>query len=297
MNEKTTEKELYALISLLDEPNDNAFDKIRNKIYSYGTSAIPSLEKAWENSFENIIQERIENIIRGIQLDDLQGLLRSWVRNGGRDLAEAYIYTSKYQYPDQDDEMITRQIASIVQDVWLELNNDLTALEKVKVINHILFDIRGFSSNKSNFYASENFFIKNVLETKKGNPMSLGILYTIIAQSLKIPVYGVNLPKHFILAYTDEISELGFKLADENEVLFYINPFNKGAVFTSNEIDLYIKQLKIKPNDGYYKPCTNITIFNRFFNELKNSYEKSGFLDKSMEISQFLKIFDMDFPD
>jgi len=292
MEGNTENKELNALISLLDEPNNIVFDTIRNRIYSYGREAIPSLERAWENSFENLIQERIENIIRSIQLTDLGNSIHKWVQGGGHDLAEAFVFSSTYQYPDQDVPKITKGVASIVQDVWLELNNDLTALEKVKVINHILFDIHGFSANKSSFYAPENFFVKNVLETRKGNPMSLGILYAIIAQSLKIPIYGVNLPKHFILAYTDEITELGFKIADENEVLFYINPFNKGAVFTKNEIDLYIKQLKIDPKEEFYKPCDNTTIIKRLFTELQSAYHKSGYAGKSLEIGEFLKFFE-----
>lgn len=291
MSELTNSNELGALIRLLDEPNEHTFSQIRDKIFSYGPQAIPSLEHAWENSFDNLIQDRIENIIRKIQIEDLHGSILNWIEEGGRDLKKGFIYVSKYQYPDQDNDKISADIAHIVQDIWLELNNDLTALEKVKVINHILFDIHKYSANKSNFYAPENFFLKNLLETKKGNPISLGILYMIISSSLKIPIYGVNLPKHFILSYADEITELGYQVSSEEEVLFYINPFNKGAVFTRNEIDLYIKQLKIKPNNNHYKPCSNITILKRLFEELRFSFDKSGYPDKSGDIANILKLF------
>ncbi len=294
MSQTENNNELNALIRLLDEPNESIFGQIRDKIFSYGPEAIPSLEHAWENSFENIIQERIENIIGRIQLDDLHISLSDWIESGGRDLSHGLNLVSKFQYPDQDSEKLSKSIAQIVQDIWLELNNELTALEKVKVINHILFDIHKFSANKSNFYAPENFFLKNLLDTKKGNPISLGSLYIILAHSLKIPIYGVNLPKHFILAYTDEISELGFRIPNEKEVLFYINPFNKGAVFTRNEIDQYIKQLKIKPKDEYFNPCSNVTILKRLFDELKYSYDKSGYPDKSSDIDDFRKLFGRD---
>jgi len=46
------------------------------------------------------------------------------------------------------------------------------------------------------------------------------MLYVLIAQSLKIPVYGIDLPRHFVLAYVDET-----QLLPEAEVMFYLNPF------------------------------------------------------------------------
>lgn len=291
MGEEIQDKKLKALISLLDEPDENIFGQIRSKIFAYGPEAIPSLENAWENSFDNQMQERILNIIRTIQLDELYDSLKNWIKTGGRDLLKGFLLASKYQYPDQDQEKITRKVAQIVQDIWLEMNNDLTGLEKIKVINHILFDIHKFTANKSNFYAPENFFLKNLLETKKGNPISLGILYIMLSQSLKIPVFGVNLPKHFILSYTDIITEKGISVSNEKDILFYINPFNYGAVFTRNEIELYIKQLKMTPKDTFFKPCSNTTILKRLFTELAFSYDKSGYAEKAEDIRKLLTAF------
>ena len=56
---------------MLDEPDYEVFDKIRDKIFSIGSTAIPALENAWENSFDHIIQQRIENIIHLLQMEDL----------------------------------------------------------------------------------------------------------------------------------------------------------------------------------------------------------------------------------
>ncbi|MCF8398148.1 MAG: transglutaminase-like domain-containing protein [Bacteroidales bacterium] len=289
MTKNTKDKELNALIRLLDDPDENIYGQIREKIYTYGPEAIPRLEHAWENSFDNLIQERIENLIREIQFEGILSQMQNWRKNNSEDLLNGFLLMTRYQYPDVDTDKLSRQVAQVIQDVWLELNNELTALEKIKVINHIVFDIHKFSGNKSNFYAPDNFYLKNLLESKKGNPISLGMLYIIIAQSLKIPIYGVDLPKHFILAYSDEITE-GRETVSNDDVLFYINPFNYGAVFTQNEIDLYIKQLGIKKKDKYYKPCDNIRIMRRMVTELIFSYQKSGNTDKADELKMILKI-------
>ncbi len=290
MSEEIQHTELNALISLLDEPSNPVFDKIKEKILYYGIEAIPFLEDAWDNSFDNDIQGRIEEIIHSIQLRNLKDELINWKENNPLDLLEGFYLVSKYQYPDLDYNVQKENVTRIEKDIWLELNSNLTALEKVKVINHVLFDINRFAGNKTNIEAPQNLFLNNILETRKGNHLSLGILYIILSQKLGIPIFGVNLPQHFILAYMDEVRDEKIALEDENEVLFYVNPFNKGAVFTQREIELFIKHLKLKPNASFYKPCDNIDIIQRLLKNVIASYTKIGYLEKVEELEDILGV-------
>ncbi|MCD4729054.1 MAG: transglutaminase-like domain-containing protein [Bacteroidales bacterium] len=290
MAEEIQHTELNALISLLDEPSAPVFGKIKEKILYYGIEAIPFLEDAWDNSFDNNIQIRIEEIIHSIQLRNLKAELISWKENNWLDLLEGFYLVSKYQYPDLDNNKLKEQIAKIEKDIWLELNSNLTALEKVKVVNHVLFDINRFAGNKANIDAPQNLFLNNLLESRKGNHLSLGILYIILSQKLGIPIFGVNLPQHFILAFMDEVHGEKIVLEDENEVLFYINPFNKGAVFTQREIELFIKHLKLKPSPSFYKPCDNISIIRRLFENVIYNYNKLGYLEKVEELKELLDV-------
>jgi len=277
-------KELKALISLLDEPDELVFEQIRSKIYAYGTDAIPVLESSWEQSFDPQLQERIEGIIHMIQQDDLYAGITSWSQLDSDDLMKGFMLAARYQYPDLDSEKVIKQVGQLVQDVWLELNSNLTALEKIKVVNHILFDVHKFRGNKSNIKSPDNLYMNRLLDSKKGNPLSIGILFIIIARSLKLPVYGVDLPNHFILAYMDEM-DLQVGQADTS-ALFYINPFNRGALFTHNEIEAYIRQMKLKHNETYFQPCNNVSIIRRVFGELIELHEQQGNLDKVEELKK-----------
>jgi len=290
MVEDTQNKELNALISLLDEPSSPVFDKIKEKILFYGIDAIPYLEDAWDNSFDNNIQSRIEEIIHNIQITNLKEALVNWKNNNRLDLLEGFYLVSRYQYPDLNYDKLKEQVERIEKDIWLELNSNLTALEKIKVINHILFDINRFTGNKANIDAPQNLFLNNLLETRKGNHLSLGILYIILSQKLGIPIFGVNLPQHFILAYMDEVQGEKIVIEDENEVLFYVNPFNRGAVFTQREIELFIKHLKLKPNTSFYKPCDNVSIIRRLLENVIENYNKLGYLDKVDELKELLDV-------
>ncbi len=283
-------KEITALISLLDDPDETVFKQVSMQFLSLGQNIIPLLEDAWEHSFDTLIQNRIENIIHQIQFDIIKDELKTWAMPDHQDLLEGALLIARYQYPDVDITKIHKQIAQIKQDVWLELNEYLTALEKIKIINHILFDVHNFSGNTSNYHAPQNSYINNVLESKKGNPLLLSILYTIIAQSLEIPIYGVNLPEHFILCYVD-IEVMGIPTMEGNQgsnVLFYINPFSKGAVFGQKEVDAFLMQLKLPALAAYYEPCSNLEIIKRLLRNLITSYEKLGYPDKSEELKGLL---------
>jgi regulator of sirC expression with transglutaminase-like and TPR domain len=191
-----------------------------------------------------------------------------------------------------DEFDITRQLGRITQDVWLELNDNLTAFEKIKVFNKIFYDFHHFSGNVENLLTPDSLYLNRLLETRKGNPLSLGILYSIIARSLKIPVYGVMLPEHFILACAK--GEITSRMMEEGsgEILFYINPFNRGEMFTRNEVNTYLKQLNIVPKRKYFYPSNDLQIVKIMIQSLIASYIQLEAPDKVEELEDLQKILD-----
>lgn len=279
-------KEVIALITLLDDPDEVIYSQVKERFVILGPPAIPHLETAWENSFDAIMQKRIEIIIHTIQFEILQKALKKWAVEEQEDLLKGILILSRYQYPDLNETKIRKDLDQIKQDVWLELNDDLTAIEKVKVLNHILFEVHQFSGNITNYHAPQNSFINNVLESKKGNPLMLSVLYMLICKELNIPIYGINLPQHFVLAYLNDnanLIDVNNKTLSNN-ILFYINPFSKGLIFNQKDIDQFLKQLNLEAEAKYYIPCSNIEIVKRSLNNLIFSYEKLGYLEKVDEL-------------
>jgi regulator of sirC expression with transglutaminase-like and TPR domain len=118
--------------------------------------------------------------------------------------------------------------------------------------------------------------INVVLESRKGNPISLCCIYMLVAQKMRLPVYGVNLPNLFILTYK------------EGRQQFYINVFNKGLVFTRKEIDQYLKNMQLDQNDIFYEPCSHVDIIRRMLRNMMLAFEKAGELEKQDEIRDLL---------
>lgn len=283
-------KELEALISLLDEDNKDLLAQIVDSILLYGKKAVPYLENAYEYALNEDVQRKIENLTHTIQFRALQKDLKKWHKLGAHNLLSGAGLVARFMYPNLEIKSLKSEIEKIKKDIWLELSDDLTPLEKVRVINHILFDVYLFKANKGDYYAPNNSFINKVLETKTGNPLSLGVVYILLAHSLNIPIFGVNLPEHFILAYTSEMNSDFNSFKDRNTVLFYINPFNNGIVFTRREIDAFIEKTKVQANETFYYPCSNIDIVKRMLANLINSYEKIGHPQKMNELSILMGI-------
>ena len=289
MNNTGENKKLLALVSLLDEPDAKNYNNIRRNIFSIGESALPLLETTLENSFDATIQKRVQNIIEEIRFEDISKKLKNWVNSSSHDLLDAFLLISKLQYPEIDDIMIRDQIAKIQKNIWLELNDGFTALKTIKIINHILFEAYKFQGNiNKNSY--QNFFINNILETKECSSVSLCVLYLILTKNLSVPVFGVNLPEQFILAYVEKSSESNISKDVNSYVLFYINPINKGVIFKKDQIDYFLKQLNLKPEKTYYNPCNNLKIVQRLLSEIKIACENSEFSDKVFQFTELLEI-------
>ena len=277
--------ELDALITLLDDPHDQIYDQVSEKILSLGHEAIPSLELAWESCFPGkeragfeLLQVRIETIIHTIQFQDVQAQLRQWADSKDNSLLQGVLLIARYQYPDIDLEKINEHLGLIREDVNIEVQKTSSILAQINAINHVLFDIHKFVGNSKNFHAPQNSFINNVLEGKKGNPLSLSILYLLVCQPLGIPVFGINLPKHFIVAFKNS----------SDDIQFYINPFSRGTVFDRNDVNSFLKQLNIKPRQSFYSPCSNMDMIKRILINLEHSFNKQGYEDKVSEIKELM---------
>jgi regulator of sirC expression with transglutaminase-like and TPR domain len=278
--------EVNSLIRLLDDPDPEIYNHVHDKLLSYGSEAVEYLESAFEQAFDAIQQERIANLVHEIQFGILKNDLKLWHQGGAFDLLQGILIINRYQYPDLDEQKIINYLEAIKRDVWIQLMNEASPVEQVKLINHVFYHMHGFSGNTSNHQDPQNSYLSQVIETKKGNQILLAIIYSIIAQKLDIPVHGVNLPQHFILAYLDESKETEF----ESGILFYINAFNKGFIFGRRDVDMFLKQLNLSFDKQFYEPCSNTDIIKRVLRNLISSYEHLGSAEKVDELNELLTI-------
>jgi regulator of sirC expression with transglutaminase-like and TPR domain len=285
---------IHALVKLMDDPDDHVYEHVRQEIKKCGADAIPILEHSWEHDYYGLVfQNRIEHLIHEIQFSEIQRQLLEWSSSPDKDLLEGAILIAKYQYPGLDEIKIKESIQNLRRDIWLELNDNQTSFEKVKIFNRIFFDLYHFNGDNKHYHSPVNSFINTVLESKKGNPLSLCLLYSIVAQSLDLPVYGVNLPNHFVLAFMDEYHTNHFgQVQNDFGVLFYINAFSKGTIFDVKEIEQFLNDLNIEHRREYFEPCSNTAIIKRMLTNLIFSFQQIGNSEKVEELTLLKSLLD-----
>jgi regulator of sirC expression with transglutaminase-like and TPR domain len=257
-------KEIKALVSLLDDDDHTIVTQIEEKIISMGNKIIPQLESEWESSFNPTVQRKLEDLIHTLQFDQLKMRLIEWKEKGAKDLLKGMWLVATYQYPDIEYKTLKAEIEQIYQEACRAFRDDIHPYDQVKILNGILYSDYKFRANTKNFHSPANSMINVVLDTKKGNPISLCVIYMLIAHKLKMPVYGVNLPNLFVCTYKTQ------------ELQFYINAFNRGLLFSRSDLENYITNLQISPLDIFYEPCTHLDIIKRVLRNLVVSYEKLG---------------------
>ncbi|MGV3538601.1 MAG: transglutaminase-like domain-containing protein [Rufibacter sp.] len=274
-----TNKEIKALISLLDDEDPDVVAHVHGKIVELGETIIPFLEEAWEESLNPDHQKKLEDLIHDLQYGALLRRMKAWKDEGATDLLHGMWLVNTYQYPDVTLEKLKQTIAEIFYEAWVHVRPEMHPYDQVKSLNHVLFKLHHFSANTKNFHAPGNSMLSQVLEGKRGNPLTLCVIYMTLAQMMKLPVYGVNLPNLFILTYKSEVIPQ-----------FYINVYNRGLILSKSDIDNYILQLNLNPVDIFYEPCAPIDIVRRALRNLSLSYEKLNDPEKAIEIERLLEV-------
>src|SRR5688572_4052736 len=270
-------KEFKALVSLLDDEDEQIITHVQEKILSLGTTVIPFLEQEWESNFNSQVQRRIEDLIHTLQYELLKERLKNWYESEDQDLLTGMWLVATYQYPDIELIKLKQDLEQLYYETWLEFKQDLYPFDQVKLINSVLFNKLKFGANTKNFHSPENSMINVVLETHKENPITLCVIYMLVAQKLKLPVYGVNLPNLFVLTYKDD-----------QQTPFYINAFNRGLIFTKQDIENYINELHLAPQSSFFEPCSSLEIIRRVLRNLIMSFDKMGDHDKAEEVKELL---------
>lgn len=283
-------KEILALFHLIDDPDQEVFDSVSNRIVSYGRGIIPNLENLWENTISGDVQERIELLIHKLHYSDLTEDFQHWKNSSYQDLLTASLLISKFQYPELVTTPVLHEVEKLRRNIWLELNSYLTPLEQVHIVTSILYNYYGLKGTEVAYQHPEEFLINKLIETKRGNSISNGILYLLLCELLDIPVKAINIPRQFVLAYIkpyyDENPE---KLSPMQRIEFFIDP-TSGQVFSHKDVESYFKRISVPPVAAYFKPLTHFRIIQTALEEYGKCFEDERNAYKQKELLELAKL-------
>jgi regulator of sirC expression with transglutaminase-like and TPR domain len=138
-------------------------------------------------------------------------------------------------------------------------------------LHDVLFEEEGFSGNSEDYYNVANNFLPSVLESRRGLPITLSLIYADVARRVGLRVYGVNLPGHFLVA------------VDCDGQPTFIDPFTRGRLITPQEAHDRLQQIfgeEVEWTEELLRPASNRLWLTRILQNLLNTYgSKSRYLD------------------
>lgn len=156
----------------------------------------------------------------------------------------------------------------------------LTDDVKVHLLSRVLYQEEGFNGNQIYYHEPDNSFVSKVLESKLGIPISLSVVYILVGLRLGLPIYGINLPLHFMLYY------------ESNSFSSFIDPFNAGVLIDKQTCVRFLEANGYKDLPEYFAKASTLTILKRMYNNLVNIYKKIGPEEMEMLLLKQLSILE-----
>jgi len=272
-------RELSALLNLIEDPDEEVYRTVSSRLMSLGNEILPSLEDHRHNLNDPEQIDKLEQIIHKIEVATLEQGLFDWKQNGELTIFDAAIIIANYLNRENEKEQFIFEIEKIRKTAWLELNNYLTPLEEINILNRTIFDFYKLRGLETDYFKKEEFSLFYLLASKKGNSYSLAALYLIIAELLGINVNPVSVPKQNLLCYLTE--ENPFEPTTSNEILFFLDPLS-GQVYTHRDIENYLKKIDYIPYPIQSTADTVVKFIQNWLFEIAKSEKESGLQYKSV---------------
>lgn len=267
-----------ALLYLLEDPDEQVFQQIKSKLVTLGDEMIPKLEEKWESSANELVQERIEDILQLINFRTFRYKLEHWVNSSENDLLSGVLLACEYAYPNLNNEDILMTIRNIVSEIE-EAIDGLSARKSIKVFNQIFFTEYGFRVVNKERMTLHSFFPSQLISSRKGEVIAVGIVYLLIAKELDLPINMLNVPKEkCLLSFVD----------NKKNKNYFIDPAKRGVILSKKEVERRFFDDKVL--DWFtLHPLSNIDIITLLFVSISKLYE-SGTHKKGEEINQILRV-------
>ena len=273
-------REFNAMVSLLNDTDEEVIQQIETKIKEV-VLAFPDLITSFlKETDDNTLKRKVIRLTASETPEILYQDLLDWKNAGGIDLLEGWCLLSNLVSEQVNVSELRDEVNRLYREAWVELRADLHPLDEIEIMNHIFYKKWSFISNTDAYYATENSLVGDVLDTRRGNPISLCCVYLLVAQKLGLPVFGVNLPNIFVLTYK------------KGNLQFYINVFNQGEIFERAALIQYLKQIRAPQSDAFLQPCSHIDIIRRMARNLIVSFERQNDTTLSAMTEKIIRILE-----
>ena len=248
------DSELDALIHLLDDPSPEVQRAVHSRLGELGRDVLPRLHLAQKTAAEPL-RTRIAEASHNLHVSLVVQAWSSLMEQPAPDLERGAFLLALYRYPDLDIPAYRAQLDDLAEQVRPRVR-ELQGFERSETLTRFMFDEWGFLGDHQEYYDPDNSYINRVIDRRRGIPIGLSVVYLLLAKRLGLPIFGVNMPAHFVVKYEDE----------ENEI--FLDLFNGGVPFTKEAGVRSLRKVGIPPHAQYFDAARPTDILLRMVRNL-----------------------------
>ena len=268
-----------AFLSLLDDPNPSVRRALLAHFAELGGATGPFLQEVVRGS-NRVLARHAAWFLEELQFSDPIADFRGFIRSQHYELETGALLLARTVTPRLDAGACCGELDRIATRCRELMVEPSSPREKCRVINRVLFHEWGFHGNVEHYTDPRNSFLDQVLERRTGIPLSLSVLYLLVAARLGLDLEPVGLPGHFIVGcFVDELP-------------FFIDPFDRGVFRDATEIVGLLRANRITPKPGDLAPTPVREVLCRSCRNLVNHYTAAGEPVRARLFAGFVKEFE-----
>ncbi|NDA60858.1 MAG: hypothetical protein EBX50_02335 [Chitinophagia bacterium] len=254
-------RELDALLSLIDDPDGEVYQTVTDKLMGYGLNIKPNLEHLWETTLDEAVQQRIESLMHQLDIAALEKSIDEW-KSGDQNLIDGALLLSQYHQPELSKEDIWEQVDEIYKNIWLELKPSMEPMMHYEKMVQILYNYHNLRGKDININSPEDFLIHLALPKKHMNMILSAIIYQTLCDQLSFETRVVCIAGMPVIAYyRNHFLELNFT---KDQIYFFVNATN-GKIYLMSDIIEYLENKGIDINPQFFVPMTPDLLIRKLF--------------------------------
>ncbi|WOO41791.1 transglutaminase-like domain-containing protein [Rubellicoccus peritrichatus] len=268
-----------ALISLLDDPSTAVQSALLKEFQQTIDVAVDLLRRIAESG-EMPQAEAARYYLRELGAEDTTGAFIAFIRSYQYELETGSILLDRTLHPHVEPSDICVFLDEMADRVRELMVKPATPFEQCRILNRVIFHEYGFAGDQDDFYHPHNCFLHKVIERRRGLPISLSIIYLLVAYRCGIELDPVGMPGRFMV---------GCFTAGEP---FYIDVFEGGAFRTREDLDVILEGFQLPPEDNFFMPLPVGDVILRCCRNLVNQFTRSEEAESARLFANFVNEFE-----
>lgn len=277
----STRAEIESLMFLLEDPDPFVQEHVQLRFMELGDRAIPLLDQIRVQTKDKEEKKRAKEVLHQLTFatlkEDFAELLLEGIGNRAQ-LEKAVITLARFGHPTLRESEYVKTLDHFADMIRPNLRYRGNEREKMQTLMKFIFEDLNFRGDNKDYHNPANGFIDQVIERRKGLPISLSLVAMFIARRLELPVFGVNMPIHFMLAFVGEKEEQ------------LIDPYDQGAEVSYDQCYFFLKKNNVTPKPEHFKMASDIDILARCIRNLMHSYERNEEQERVHELKSLLEL-------